>query len=58
MGPVAATLPIVTLTANAFAEDLEVCLAAGTNDFLTKPVLSASLMVTIERWVGRDAIGK
>ena len=49
-------LPIIAVTADAFDEDRERCLAAGMDDFLAKPVSVNQLRRTLAQWLNQDAL--
>jgi len=46
-----ATLPILSMTAHAFAHDRDACLEAGMNDYLSKPLQREQLYTLIKKWV-------
>ena len=50
-------LPIIALTANAIVGQREIYLAAGMNDYVTKPIQPHALFQAIQRWVARDSVG-
>lgn len=47
-------LPCIALTASAFEEDRQLCIEAGMQDFLSKPVSRQALQRSLDTWLSID----
>ena len=45
------TIPIVAMTAHAMKGDREMCLEAGMDDYITKPIRRETVFQMIEKWI-------
>jgi CheY-like chemotaxis protein len=50
------SVPIIALTARAMPEEQEKCMAAGANDYLTKPVDIERLLTLLRVWLFKQEI--
>ena len=50
----ARNIPIIALTANAMQGDRGKCLAAGMNDYVTKPFKAKELAAVVARWIEKS----
>ena len=49
-----ARLPIIAMTASAMRGDRQLCLEAGMDDFISKPVVIDDLHGVVSRWLDPD----
>jgi two-component system sensor histidine kinase/response regulator len=47
-------IPVLAMTANAMAADRDLCLQAGMDEVLTKPIEPDCLLEAVHRWLRRS----
>ncbi len=57
LGGDTAMIPVIAMTANAMGEHREACLAAGMDDFASKPINKKVLREIVERWTAPAVAG-
>ncbi|HEU0135698.1 MAG TPA: response regulator, partial [Flavobacterium sp.] len=51
-------LPIIALTAKALPEDRQLCIEAGANEYITKPIDVENLLTMMRTFIGSDSLKK
>jgi two-component system, sensor histidine kinase and response regulator len=51
-------MPIIAMTANAMEDDREQCLAAGMDDYISKPINRTALQAALARWLAQTPVAR